>query len=182
LDDLYHAVSLVATRKPHWLVRLDDIIDRLSELPAPVVDRRSVETVFQLKRRHAIELMHQLGSYRQGNRFVLDREVLIRDLNNLRYSAQFQWEQRRKQRRSEELDLLRKHISLDRLSFVGLRSEAGFGSIPLPDGIRLEPGQITISFNRPEDLRNHLFALAQALVHDSDAFGGSFGGVERLNY
>src|SRR5712691_1615049 len=154
--------------RPDWLLRLPGIIDCLLSLSAPVVDRRTVERVFQLKRRRAIELMHELGSYRRGRHFVLDRDVLIRDLKRMRTGAEFLWEQRRQQRLSEEFDILRKHASLDRLFFLGFQPRKTIRLTHAPNGICVEPGRLTITFRRPEDLMEHLFALAQALVNDSE--------------
>ena len=52
--------------KPYWLQRLPDIIAALDGLADDVVDRPTFQAIFQLRRRRAIELMHNLGS-RRGN-------------------------------------------------------------------------------------------------------------------
>ena len=49
--------------KPEWLLRLPEIRAELEHLDVPVVDRAGIEHIFGLKRRRAIELLHQFGGY-----------------------------------------------------------------------------------------------------------------------
>ncbi len=63
--------------KPYWLQRLPEIIAALRGLPDRLIDRPTFETIFGLRRRRAIELMHSLGSCRGQRGYVLDRAVLL---------------------------------------------------------------------------------------------------------
>lgn len=79
--------------KPFWLRRLPEITESLRTLPSAIIDRPAFESIFQLRRRRAIELMHLLGSRRGGRGFVLDRHALLDRLQSLETVAQFRWDQ-----------------------------------------------------------------------------------------
>jgi len=51
------------------------------------------ESIFQLRRRRAIELMHLLGSYRGRRGFVLDRCALLERLGSFEIITQYRWKQ-----------------------------------------------------------------------------------------
>ena len=40
--------------KPQWLLRVPEILEQLSDLKTPVIDRSGIEQLFGLKRRQAI--------------------------------------------------------------------------------------------------------------------------------
>ena len=56
--------STVMPYKPFWLQRLPDILAALSCLSTDFVDRADFQTIFHVRRRRAIELMHTFGSHR----------------------------------------------------------------------------------------------------------------------
>ena len=57
--------------KPEWLLRLPEIRAELEHLEVSVVDRAMIERIFGLKRRRAIELLHQFGGYQAGRTFLV---------------------------------------------------------------------------------------------------------------
>ena len=69
--------------KPYWLQRLPEIIERLRTLSVATIDRPTFESIFQLRRRREIELMHTFGSRRSRRGFVLDRCALVGKLEAL---------------------------------------------------------------------------------------------------
>ena len=69
--------------KPEWLLRLPDIRAELEHLDVPVVDRAGIERIFGLKRRRAIELLHQFGGYQAGRTFLVERRGLLQALEAL---------------------------------------------------------------------------------------------------
>ena len=79
--------------KPYWLQRLPEIIERLRTLSVQAIDRPTFESIFQLRRRRAIELMHILGSHRGRRGFVLDRCALVGKLESFETVTQYHWEQ-----------------------------------------------------------------------------------------
>ena len=66
--------------KAEWLLRLPEIRAELEHLDVPVVDRAGIEHIFGLKRRRAIELMHQFGGYQAGHTFLVDRARLLEEI------------------------------------------------------------------------------------------------------
>src|SRR4051794_36853776 len=81
-----------------WLLKIPDIVALLESFVVPVVDRAIVERLFGLRRRRAIELLHRFGGYQAGRTFLIDRKILIEQLEHLTEGAEFQMESRRKER------------------------------------------------------------------------------------
>lgn len=79
--------------KPYWLERLPEIISKLRTSSVATIDRRVFESIFQLRRRRAVELMHLLGSYRGRRGFVLDRCALLERLGSFEIITQYRWKQ-----------------------------------------------------------------------------------------
>ncbi|MGH9666203.1 MAG: TPR end-of-group domain-containing protein [Bryobacteraceae bacterium] len=79
--------------RPNWLQRLPEIIQRVELLSAETIDRKTFESIFQVRRRRAIELMHVLGSYAGRRGFVLDRSALLERLGSFETTVQYRWEQ-----------------------------------------------------------------------------------------
>ena len=91
--------------KPYWLQRLPEIIAALKGLPDGLIDRPTFETIFRLRRRRAIELMHSLGSCRGRRGYVLDRAMLLQRLESLNVLTQYRWEEQvRAERVIEQLN------------------------------------------------------------------------------
>ena len=134
--------------RPYWLNRLPLIISELSSLGSPVIDRTCFERVFRLKRRRAIELMHQLGSYRAGRGYILDRMALLRVLGALRSSPESRWTFQIQ----EELVRPDSAQSFD----LALRT--------LPDGVCLERNLLSVTFRNPEELLERLSTLIHTLA------------------
>jgi hypothetical protein len=81
--------------KPEWLLRLPEIRAELEHLEVSVVDRSGIERILGLKRRRAIELMHQFGGYQAGRTFLLDRARLLGALQSLESKDDYTTEKRR---------------------------------------------------------------------------------------
>ena len=128
-------------------MRLPEIISNLRGLTMPWIDRSTVESVFQLKRRHAIELMHQLGSHRTNRGFVLDRAILIQALVELQGEPQVRWGQYL----GHCAGAIHENVELD--------SECG------SQGVRFLAGQVVIDFKSREELRAKLSALISRLTN-----------------
>src|SRR5580692_9332215 len=94
--------------KAQWLLRVPEILAELSALDVPVVDRAVCERLFRLRRRRAIDLMRFFGGYQSGRTFLIDRPKLLVQLEQIRDSADFKMEWRRKERLSERLEAIRR--------------------------------------------------------------------------
>jgi hypothetical protein len=53
--------------KSSWLLRIPEILNLLSAMHNPVIDRASCEQLFGVRRRRAIELIRLFGGYTAGN-------------------------------------------------------------------------------------------------------------------
>jgi hypothetical protein len=156
--------------KAQWLLRVPEILAELSLLDVPVVDRAVCERLFHLRRRRAIDLIRCFGGYQAGRTFLLDRPMLIAQLEQIRDSSDFKLEWRRKERLAERLDAIRRLQAGERVA-IAVAPETLSQRLPdLPDGVGLSPGALHILFQSPEELLSKLFALAQAIANDYAAF------------
>src|SRR5450759_2407909 len=101
--------------KPEWLLRLPDIRAELECLHVPVVDRSGIECIFGLRRRRAIELMHEFGGYQAGRTFLLDRVRLLEALQSLESREDYTAEKRRRERLRDVVEASREHLLATRV-------------------------------------------------------------------
>jgi len=94
--------------KAQWLLRIPAIIDALAAVSVPVVDRTAVERLFGVGRRRAIDLMRLFEGYQTGSAFLLDRLSLIETLRRIAADPNIDYERRRRERLSAELDSARR--------------------------------------------------------------------------
>lgn len=156
--------------KAQWLLRVPEILEELSALDVPIVDRAVCERLFRLRRRRAIDLMRFFGGYQAGRTFLIDKPKLVSQLEQIRDSPDFKMEWRRKERLFERLESIRR---LQAGARVAIPVEPDVLSQRLPDlpaGVGLSPGTLHIQFGSSEELLSKLFALAQAIANDYEAF------------
>jgi hypothetical protein len=156
--------------KAQWLLRVPEIIAELSGLDVPVVDRALCERLFHLRRRRAIDLMGCFGGYQAGRTFLIERSKLLAELERVRESGDFRMESRRRERLGERLDAIRRLQAGARVAIPVDLEVMGQRLPDLPPGVRLGRGELQIEFRSAEDLLSKLFALAQAISNDYDAF------------
>jgi tetratricopeptide (TPR) repeat protein len=84
--------------KPYWLQRLPEITQEVRTMQVSTIDRKTFEAIFRLRRRRAIELMHYLGSHRNGRGFMLERGALLEKLESFEVAVQHVWFQARSSR------------------------------------------------------------------------------------
>jgi hypothetical protein len=158
--------------KPEWLLRLPEIRAELEHLEVPVVDRSGIERIFGLKRRRAIELMHQFGGYQAGRTFLLDRARLLGALQSLESKDDYTAEKRRRERLRDVVEASREHLISTRVR-IPVRAAVARASLDrLAPGVLLLPGILSIEFRHPIELLEKLYGLAQAITHDFDKFEG----------
>jgi hypothetical protein len=156
--------------KAQWLLRVPEILEELRALDVPVVDRAVCERLFRLRRRRAIDLIHFFGGYQAGRTFLIDRPKLVAQLEQIRDSPDFKMEWRRKDRLAERLEAIRRLQAGARVA-IPVEPEVLSQRLPdLPAGIGLSPGELHIQFRSSEELLSKLFALAQAIANDFEAF------------
>ena len=156
--------------KPEWLLRLPEIRAELEHLDVPVVDRAGVERIFGLKRRRAIELLHQFGGYQVGRTFLMDRARLLEALQSLESGEDYTAEKRRRERLGDVVEASREHLISTRVR-IPVRAAAARASLDrLAPGVLLMPGMLSIEFRHPVELLEKLYGLAQAISHDFEKF------------
>ena len=142
----------------------------------PVVDRAGIEHLFGLKRRRAIELMHEFGGYQAGRTFLVDRARLLEVLRSLELREDYSVEKRRRERLGDVVEASREHLMSMRVR-IPVRAAAAKASLDrLAPGVLLLPGMLTIEFRRPTELLEKLYWLAQAIAHDFEKFEGLLPG------
>jgi hypothetical protein len=162
--------------KAEWLLRLPEIRAELEHLAVPIVDRAGIERIFGLRRRRAIELMHQFGGYQAGRTFLLDRARLLEALQSLESREDYAIEKRRRERLGDVVEASREHLMSMRVR-IPVRAAAARASLDrLAPGVVLLPGILTIEFRHPIELLEKLYGLAQAIANDFEKFEGLLPG------
>ena len=152
-----------------WLLRVPEIRLEVAALQVPVVDRILFERLFHVRRR-AVQLMHTFGGYQTGQALLSDRAVLLRQLEALEAGTEFAIEQGRKQRLLDSLERVRKHRAAAAVR-IPVEAEAAARSVAsLPPGICLQADSLHVDFRGAEDLLGKLYALAQTVGNDFEAF------------
>jgi len=156
--------------KAQWLLRVPEILEELSALDVPVVDRAVCERLFRVRRRRAIDLIRWFGGYQAGRTFLVDRPKLIDLLEQIRDSPDYKMEWQRKERLADRLDAMRR-LQVGARVAIPVKAEVLSQRLPnLPPGIGLGADGLHIQFHSPEELLGKLFALAQAIANDYAAF------------
>jgi len=150
--------------KPRWLLRVPEIIEALSALPTPWVDRAVVERLFDLRRRRAIQLLHAFEGFQVGRTFLADREAVLAWLRAVESGADYHWEEKRRQRLGEKLAVVRRHV---RAARVSITPQAAPG---WPSGVHLDAGRMVIDYDGVQDLLAKLYGLARAAAEDFEQF------------
>src|SRR5690349_2372333 len=125
-------------RKPEWLSRVPEALERLASFPAPVVDRAALEDLLWVHRRLAIRLMHRFGGFQAGKTFLLDKAKLVQELESIRDSGEYTVERRRWVRFVETLEEARATHKSRQVNIPA--------SDPRPSKTTLEPGRLEIRF------------------------------------
>src|ERR1017187_4180772 len=120
--------------KSEWLLRLPEIRAELEHLQVPVVDRCGIERIFGLKRRRAIELLHQFGGYQAGRTFLVERRGLLQALEALQSQDGYVAERRRRERLRDVVEASREHLLATRVRISVLPAKSR------PSLDRLAPG------------------------------------------
>jgi|ERR1039458_4271380 hypothetical protein len=159
--------------KPSWLLRVNEVLEDLGgeEMAThPFLTRASVEKLFGLKRRQAIELMHSLAGYQIGKALVVSRAELLAWLRRASLGEQVWWEQVRHGRVEKAIEDVRqerearKQRAVVPLTTLELKIEG------IPPTVTLRPGELRIEFLGADDLFRQLFELAQAMKNDYERF------------
>jgi len=155
--------------KPAWLLHIPEIVTMLESFEVPVVDRASIERLFGLRRRRAIELLHHFGGYQAGRTFLIDRRSLIEQLKQGNAGEDFRREARRRERLEQAIEQLRRQHAAARIR-IPVDPERIPRKLAELDAVDLAPGQLRIAFTGAADLLAKLYQLSQVAGNDFEGF------------
>ncbi len=133
--------------------------------PIPFFRRRDVEALFGLKKRQAVNLMHRIGAVRVSRELAVDQRDLIRWLERMIANPSVAAEWHRHERVVGRIIELKAENAARAVKIVLPDREL---SVELPDGVSLQPGELTIAFDNEQQLLERLFLLARALATNPD--------------
>jgi len=151
-------------------MKIPEIVDALSAMETPVVDRSVCEKLFGLRRRRTRDLMRHFAGYRCGNAMLVDRLALIHALKQISESPDAVEERERQQKLAAELDRLQRHHAAARVRIPVSADTQDRTVQDLPAGVRLEAGRLTIEFNGALQLLSYLYEISQTASNDYDSF------------
>lgn len=129
--------------------------------PIPFFRRRDIEALFGLKKRQAINLMHRIGAIRVSREIAVDKRDLVVWLERMIEDPSVAIEQRRYDRVIGRIVELKAETAARAVKIVLPDPKP---SVELPDGVSLQPGLLTISFENDQQLLERLFLLARVLA------------------
>ncbi len=144
-------------------------MEQIRHLPSPVVDRATVEKLFNIRRRRANQILTQMGGYEIGRTALVERGRFLAGLESIAAGEDFQYEERRRTTVLEKLDEARRIVRAKRVR-IAVSPAAQVPTPELPPGVSLYPGELRIAFDTPETLLTRLFELSQAMAHDFEQF------------
>jgi hypothetical protein len=161
--------------KPQWFLRVPDILEVLECVKTPVVDRASIEKLFRVSRRRAIQLLHRFGGYQAGKTFLVDRYQLIEQLQAIQDGESFSREMKRRDRVVRELEEAWR-LQKARAVKIPVSRNAPNDIQGFPAGVNLHDGKIVVEFIDAEDLLRKMYELSQAAARDYYAFEKAVSG------
>ncbi len=156
--------------QPSWLLRVPEILALVRGSPSAFFDRESLETLFKLRRRQAIDLLHRIGGYQAGKALIVERGRLEAWLHAAALGPEFRLERKRHARVAESIENARRLREARKQRFrIGpdAREKRLEG---LPATIHLKPGELRIEFFGAEDLFRQLYELGQVIANDYTRF------------
>jgi hypothetical protein len=148
--------------KPSYIHRLTSILaEARTPKPIPFFRRCDIEALFGLKRRQAINLMHEIGAVRVSHEIAVPQEDLVVWLEKKALDPARTHEIRRRERVIGRIVELKAETAARAVKIVLPDPVA---AIDWPAGVSLQPGILTISFATEEQLLERLFLLARVFA------------------
>jgi hypothetical protein len=159
---LYSPTGFLHARQPVLVHKLARILSEArSPKPIPFFRRRDIEALFGLKKRQAVNLMHRIGAIRVSRELAVDKRDLIAWLEQMLENPSVSIEQRRHERVIDRIVELKAETAARAIKIVLPEPKQ---TVQLPEGVSLEPGLLTISFDNEQQLLERLFLLARVLA------------------
>jgi len=155
-------------RKPEWIHHIDSALAELDLLPSPFIDRRTLQSLLHVSPRQALRILNRLAPSSAGASLLIPRLELIAKLQSLRDGENSQFEIRRRDRLSDQLNRLRRDLKARQVRIEATQPVELLAS--LPPAIRLTPGRLEIRFTTAAELLTLLLSLGQAMTNDYHRF------------
>jgi hypothetical protein len=147
---------------PTYIHKLTEILaEARAPKPIPFFRRRDIEALFGLKKRQAVNLMHRIGAIRVSRELAVEKRDLLRWLEQMMEDPSVAIEQRRHERVIDRIVELKAETAARAVKIVLPDPKP---AVELPDGVSLQPGLLTISFENDQQLLERLFLLARVLA------------------
>jgi hypothetical protein len=147
---------------PTYIHKLEGILAEAgAPKPIPFFRRRDIEALFGLRKRQAVNLMHRIGAVRVSRELAVEQRGLVRWLEQRISDPAVAVEQRRHEAVIGRIVELKAETAARAIKIV-LPDRAS--SLDLPDGVSLQPGLLTLSFDNEQQLLERLFLLARVLA------------------
>jgi hypothetical protein len=156
--------------KPCWIHRLPEIMEQIEKMDVPLLDRRIIEKLFEVRPRRAQLLLREFSAYMLGNSMVIERQALLARLEELGRRDTSAQEQRRRARVAEALEQARSELAGRKVRIPVARDVVRRQFSGLPPEIRFEGDELHIRFHGAEDLLGRLYELSQAILDDYQRF------------
>jgi hypothetical protein len=155
--------------KPSYIHKLPAILaEARTPKPIPFFRRCDIEALFGLKRRQAINLMHEVGAVRVSREIAVTQRDLVSWLEKTLADPSGAAEIRRQERVIGRIVELKAETAARAVKIVLPDPPP---SIDLPPGVSLQPGLLTISFAGEQELLERLFLLARAFAAKPEILG-----------
>jgi hypothetical protein len=137
--------------RPAWISRINGICSELESLPRPFVDRSTLESVLQVGRRRAQQILAPCVSDHVRANGLADREAIIRRLSEIAAGEEDRFEIKRRHKVAGVIEKLRR----ERIESPQVLVEAPVRVLSqqfrrLPAGVTIAPGRITVEFTEPQ--------------------------------
>lgn len=166
-------VSWLVPARPAYFHRISSALEIFRQLSTEWIDRRTLEDVLGVSKTVAWRILRRCGAQDgPGNTLVCRRPELIRALEVLQQTGEYDREIRRRNRVEENLAQMlqsarSRHIRVApqarAVDLVGTRFHK------LPPGVNLSPSRLTIDFSGTEDFLGKVGAVLFALQNDYEA-------------
>jgi len=167
---VYSVRGFPVPEQPSYIHKLEGILaEARKPKPIPFFRRRDIESLFGLRKRQTVNLMHRIGAVRVSRELAVEQRDLVRWLEQMVEDPSVAAEWRRHQRVIGRIIDLKAETAARAVKIVLPDPER---SVELPDGVSLRPGLLTISFNSEQQLLERLFLLARVLASQTDVLSG----------
>jgi hypothetical protein len=155
------------SRPVSWMSRLHEIRKTVGASVRSHYERREIETLFQVQARTAQQLLQMLPTTEIGRSRLVERQALAAFLDRLHEAEE----------PSAELQQIRRmggSTTRKKIRTLIPRDNELLSVHSLPANVQIEPGRLTISFSRLEELAEAMYLLARVIEAEGDALSERF--------